>query len=198
MTEYDQHDHDLHEHAEHDEYQHDPHDHGDHSGHHHGHEPAGLDAEQHRAQAVALFNAVWQMFDIPDRTPAQDDQMIHAAHASRWHWSQAGKFGGPEQLAVGEWQCSRVYSVLGRNEPAMHHARASLALCQEADLGDWVLAAAYEALARASAVGGKSSEAHAWLGRARTAVAVIADPEDRKVIDADLASLAALPELAES
>jgi hypothetical protein len=179
--------------------EHEHHDHGDHGheGHHHGHEPAALDPYQHRAEAVALFNGVWQMLDIPDRTPAQDDQMVHAAHASRWHWSQAGELGGDEQLAVGEWQCSRVYSVLGRGEPALHHARACLAICQDREMSDWVLAAAYESLARASAVAGDVGEARAWLGRARTAVSVIADPEDREVIEGDLASLAALPGVGE-
>lgn len=192
--------HDGHDHAEPFELVddgHEHHDHGDHEGHHHGHEPAGLEPQEHRAEAVGLFNAVWQMLDIEHRSPAQDDQMVHAAHASRWHWSQAGELGGDQQLAVGEWQCSRVYSVLGRGEPALHHARACLAICQEGELGDWVLAAAYEALARAAAVAGDLSEARTSLAQARSAVAAIADPEDREVIEGDLASIAALPGLAE-
>ena len=177
------------------EHGHDP---GDHEGHHHGHEPASLDPQQHRVEAVALFNSVWQMLDATDRTPALDDQMLHAAHASRWHWSQAGELGGDEQLAVGEWQCSRVYSVLGRGEPALHHARASLAICEETGLADWVLAAAYEALARASAVAGNAGEARTWLARARAATAAIADPNDRDVISADLASISTLAGVADS
>lgn len=177
--------------------EHRSHDHEDnHEGHQHGHEVPPLDANQHREQAVALFNGVWEMLDAPDRTPAQDDQMVHAAHASRWHWSQAGDLGGEQQLAVGEWQCARVYSVLGRGEPALHHARACLALCEASGLGDWVVAAAYEALARASAVAGDTSEALAWLARGHTATAAIADPEDRDVIHSDLASVAAMPILA--
>jgi len=191
--------HRQHDHVEAFESVEDDHEHShehDHEGHHHGHEPAGLEPHEHRAEAVALFNGVWQMLDVEGRAPEQDDQMVHAAHASRWHWSQAGELGGDQQLAVGEWQCSRVYSVLGRGEPALHHARACLAICEEAGLGDWVVAAAYEALARASAVAGDLGEAHAWLARARTATAAIADPKDREVIDADLAGLAELPILA--
>ncbi len=169
----------------------DEHDHN-HAEHFHGHEPTVLDPAQHRAVGVALFNAVWEMLDAPDRTPAEDDQMVHAAHASRWHWSQAGEHAGDQQRAVGEWQCSRVYSVLGRGEPALHHARASVAICEATGLGDWVVAAAYEALARASAVAGDPEEARAWLVRARAATAAIADPEDREVIDSDLTDVAAL------
>lgn len=189
-----------HDHAEHfelvgeEDEQHD-HDH-DHEGHHHGHEPAGLEPSEHRAQAVALFNGVWQMLDMEHRTPAEDDQMVHAAHASRWHWSQAAELGGDQQLAVGEWQCSRVYSVLRRGEPALHHARACLALCEKGPMDDWVVAAAYEALTRASVVAGDADGARTSLARARSAIAAIADPRDREVIEADLAALAALPILA--
>lgn len=189
-----EHDHERHEHDDHES---EAHEH-DHEGHQHGHEVPPLDANQHREQGVALFNGVWEMLDTPDRTPAQDDQMVHAAHASRWHWSQAGDLGGDQQLAVGEWQCARVYSVLGRGEPALHHAQACLAICEQSGLGDWVVAAAYEALARASAVAGNASEARTWLARGRTATAAIAAVEDREVIDADLDSLAALPILADS
>jgi hypothetical protein len=193
------------EHSEHDpepfelvEGDHNHHDHGDHDGHHHGHEPAGLEPHEHRAEAVGLFNGVWQMLDIEHRSPAQDDQMVHAAHASRWHWSQAGELGGDQQLAVGEWQCSRVYSVLGRGEPALHHARACLAICQEREIDDWVLAAAYEALARAAAVAGDLTSARTWLANARSALAAIADPEDREVIEADLTAIAALSGVGEA
>lgn len=176
-----------------DEHDHDEH---DHEGHQHGHEPTVLEPAQHRAEGVALFNAVWEMLDAPHPTPAEADQMVHAAHASRWHWSQAGELGGDQQRAVGEWQCSRVYSILGRGEPALHHAKACLAICEESGLGDWVVAAAYEAIARASAVAGDGGEAQAWLARARTATAAIADPEDRETIEGDLASLAEHPILA--
>lgn len=167
--------HDHHAHDEHDE---------------HDHTIPTLDAAQHRQEAVALFNLVWEYLNEKSRTPQDDDQMIHAAHASRWHWSHGGDAAGPEQLAVGEWQCSRAYAVLGRGEPALHHARAALRICEESDLGDWVLAAAYEAQARASAVAGDSDAAREWLERARAATAEIEDPEDRVVIEADLATIA--------
>jgi len=180
------------------EHEHDDHDHDDHEGHDHGHEVPPLAPEQHREQGVALFNHVWEMLEMPDRGPDLDEQMVHAAHASRWHWSQAGEAGGSQQLAVGEWQCARVYAVVGRGEPALHHARACLAICEASGLCDWVVAAAYEALARAAAVAGAVEDARAWLERARAATALIAEPEDREVIEADLASVAAMPILARS
>ncbi len=84
-----------------------------------GQTDAGANDDNERALAMDLFNETWTLLETEDRTHDQDERMIHAAHASRYHWEQAG---GPEQLAVGDWQVSRVYSVLGRPEPALHHA----------------------------------------------------------------------------
>ena len=56
-----------------------------------------------------------------------------------------------------------LYTVLGRAEPALHHARRCLELCEanpEA-IEDWDLPYAYEALARAHALAGEADEARA-------------------------------------
>ena len=71
-------------------------------------------APTERQLASDLFNLVWTLLEQAGRTTEDDDRMLHAAHASRYHW---GQVGGPEQLAIGEWQCARVYSVLGRASP---------------------------------------------------------------------------------
>lgn len=112
-----------------------------------------VDGATHRALGVALYNHVWAMLGKPDRTPAETDEMIHSAHASRFHWSRAD---GTEavNLARGEWLCSRVYAVLGRGEPSLWHARRCVALNQAGGMADWDIAAAYEAMARASTVAG--------------------------------------------
>ena len=60
-----------------------------------------------------------------------DDRMLHAAHASRYHWGEAPECE-PANLARGEWQISRVYMVLGRAEPAIWHAQRCLEHCEEA------------------------------------------------------------------
>jgi hypothetical protein len=82
-----------------------------------------------------------------------------------------------------------VYAVLLRGEPAQWHARRCLELCEEFELGDWDLAAAYEAMARASLVAGDEAGARAWKDRGTVALEDIADPDDREPIEADLATL---------
>src|SRR3954464_1947812 len=101
-----------------------------------------------------------------DRSAADDDRMLHAAHASRHHW---GEVGTPANLARGEWQCSRVYAVLGRAEPSLHHAHRVLEICEQHGIADWDLAFAYEALARAHAVAGDAAATETALAEARRA-----------------------------
>ena len=147
-----------------------------------------LDGAMHRRLAAALFNHVWTLLERPDRTPAETDEMIHAAHASRFHWSRAE---GTEAVNVGrgEWPCSRVYAVLGRGEPARWHARRCLDHAEAAGAGDWDLAAAYEAMARAAAVAGDREEATTWKAKAVAALDDIADPDDRDIVEGDIATL---------
>ena len=145
-----------------------------------------LPAEQQRQLAADLFNLVWELLERPGRTAAEDDRMVHAAHASRYHW---GEVGGPEQRAIGEWQCARVYSVLGRAEPALHHARRCVEIAGADDVPDWLVASAHEALARAYAVAGDTARAHTERDLAHTALRAVTDPEEREVVESDLAGI---------
>jgi DNA-binding transcriptional MerR regulator len=145
-----------------------------------------VDAGTHRQLAVDLFNHVWTLLESPDRTPMQDDEMLHAAHASRHHW---GVVGEPVNFARGEWQCSRVYAVLGRAEPALWHARRCLALCEEHGIGDFDIAFAWEAIARSSRVAGDRAGVETALERARALAAEIAEDEDRELMLSDLETI---------
>jgi ubiquinone/menaquinone biosynthesis C-methylase UbiE len=82
-----------------------------------------------------------------------------------------------------------VYAVLGRSEPALWHARKVLDICEQEGIGDWDLAFAHEALARAHAVAGDADEAKRWLEQARNAAAEIAADEDRELVLADLETI---------
>jgi hypothetical protein len=148
--------------------------------------PEPVDAALHRQLGVDLFNRVWTLLELDDRTPEQVDEMLHAAHASAYHWRRVGT---PVNFARSEWQCSRVYAVLGRAEPALWHARRCLELCEQHGIGDFDLAYACEALARASAVAGDAAAVEQWLGRAREQAERIAEDDDREHLLEDLATI---------
>ena len=151
-----------------------------------GHPPTDEIRETERQVAVELFNEVWRLLEQEGRGAAEDERMLHAAHASWWHWSNAG---GDEQLAVGDWQCSRVYAVLGRVEPAIHHADRCLERSEASALPVWIEAAGHEARARAHAVAGDLDSARREADEAIALCEKIADPDDREVIEGDLATL---------
>lgn len=147
-----------------------------------------LDAETHRRLGKELFNHTWSLIEATDRTSEQDDEMLFSTHASAYHWSRAG--GTLANAARSHWQIARVYSTLGRGEPAVWHAKRCLDLATAAGeagvADDWDVPGALEGLARAQAVAGDRAAAQATRARALEAVKAIADPEDRQLIEQDL------------
>ena len=149
-----------------------------------------LDAEAHRRLGIDLFNKTWTLLEKEHRTPEENDELLHCAHASAYHWLQAGT---QVNRARSEWQCSRVNAVLGRAEPALAHARRCLELVEGApeQMEEFDLPAAYEALARAHMVAGNVAETRRFLELGTAAAARIVDEDDRRLIETDLATIRA-------
>ncbi|MBL8720681.1 MAG: hypothetical protein JNL79_32140 [Myxococcales bacterium] len=145
-----------------------------------------MSEEEQISLAKALFNEVWSLLDQETRSPAEVARMIHAAHASRYLWQDVGT---EVQHARGEWQVSRVYSVLRRSEPALFHARLCLEVAESGGLSAFDRAFAHEALARGWAVAGELEKARAEVAMAKALAPEIEDEEDRQVLEADLATV---------
>ena len=142
--------------------------------------------EYHKKMGVDLFNLVWSLLDKKDRTKEEDDKMIHAAHASRFHW---GEIGTAINFARGEWQISRVYSVLDQSQAAAYHGKRSLDICKENKIGDFDLAFAYEAMARAYAIGGDKSQNEKYTELAKKAAEQIKKKEDKDYFLSELKTI---------
>src|SRR5437899_11456173 len=140
--------------------------------------PTTAERRWHRKMATVLFNEVWRLLE-KKRTPAEDDRMIHAAHASRFHW---GEVGTAVNRAIGEWQISHVYAVLDRPEPATYHAVRSLATCKANGIEAFPLAFAYAALARADAVAGRTRDLRRHLALPRAVGLRIKDKAAREPV----------------
>jgi hypothetical protein len=99
--------------------------------------------------------------------------------------------GTPANRARSEWQLSRVYVGLGRAEPALHHARRCLEICESNPdaMEDWDLPYAHEALARAHALAGEADEAGRHAATARELAGAVAGAKDREHLEEDLATL---------
>ena len=145
-----------------------------------------MTADEHRRLGIELYNGTWELLEAG----ADPDEIVDAAHASAHHWSHAAG-ATVANRARSHWLCSHVYAVLGRAEPALHHAGRCLALVESApgEMADFDLPGAYEALARAHAAAGDRFEAARYVELARAAIATIDDAEDREHLESQLASI---------
>jgi uncharacterized protein YndB with AHSA1/START domain len=143
------------------------------------------DGEWHRAVAVEANNSTWELLERVDRTPDEVDDLLGRAYASTYHWRRAAR-RGPQNQARGSWLVSHVHAVLGHGELALYHAERCAAVVGEAGLQDFDLAYVHEARARALACLGRLDEAAAELAAAHAVP--IADDEDRKILEGDLAA----------
>ena len=143
------------------------------------------ESEAHRHFAAKLNGEVWGLLEKGDRSRAEDELMIHTAHASCCHWLNVGT-GVHQQRA--EWMITRVYSELGLAEAALRHANRCRELTREhADLmEDFDRAYAHEAMARANAVAGNRAEALQHLQLAESAGQAIADDQSKQFFVGDL------------
>ncbi|MEE9223484.1 MAG: hypothetical protein V3U51_01910 [Thermoplasmata archaeon] len=149
-----------------------------------------IEQEFHKKSAIESFNLVWSLLDKKSRTPEDDDKMVHAAHSSRFHW---GEIGTPLEFERGEWQISRVYSVLNKPQSAIYHAQRCLEICKANHIGDFDIAFGYEALARANAVAGRSEDSEKYVQLAREAGEKIEDKENREYFFSELETVPGYP-----
>ena len=148
------------------------------------------EAAAHRHFAAAAFNGTWDLIDKTDRSDAETDEMIHQAHAARWHWGRRDDVS-PVNLAISAWQLSRVYAVAGNADEARRYATESLHLVDENDLPPFHRGYAHEALARTAAVVGDEDRRDHHVAAARDAAAAIDDEEHRDLLLADVSALTA-------
>jgi hypothetical protein len=141
------------------------------------------DRAEHERSAKQANRETWTLLEREDRTPADDEHMIHAAHASAFHWAVVG---GALVSTRADWLLSHVYTVLGHAAPGRMYALRCLATCEREGIGDFDLAYAYEAMARSAAAAHDAKEAKEWRTKAERAGASIADPEDKEIFMGDL------------
>ncbi len=146
--------------------------------------PSHEDVQQwHRIFAPRAFNYTWNLLDTEERTREQEEDMIAATLAQRFHWYQVG---APRNRAIGDWQVSRVFAVLGYADLARRFGERSLAVAIDNDLGPFVVGFAHEAIARAAADVDDLATFEEHVALARTALAQIEDAEEREALESDL------------
>ncbi len=136
------------------------------------------DFEFHAQVARAIYPEVRLLAAKPDRSPREEQWLVHSAHAFVYHFMEAGD---PVEEQRGEWLVSHVYSRLGRGEEALRHADRCMELFEvhRESIGTLGEAYAFEALARAHTLLGNRSEARTFRTNAEQLAHQLQVPEVR-------------------
>lgn len=143
----------------------------------------------HRWFAVHLNNDTWAALDAGDVGPGSPahhrEALLYGAYAAAYHWLRVGT---PVHQARAEHLIARAALRVGRPDVALHHARRCLDLVagHPADVEDWDVAFAHEAMARACAAAGDTEGGRRHLATAERLGAAIADDGDREVFLGEL------------
>jgi tetratricopeptide (TPR) repeat protein len=146
---------------------------------------AAADADEawHRSQAIEANNSIWELLDAP-RGADDDEELVRRAYAAAYHWDRAAG-GGPEHAARAAYMVAKAQLAVGQAAVALAAADRCMALCVDHGLADFDLAYAHEARARGLQALGRAAEAEAEWQAAHEVP--IADPQDREILDGDLA-----------
>lgn len=139
-----------------------------------------------RTFAPRAFNRTWEYLDADQLTREDEEDMLAAALAQRYHWYEVGS---ERNRSIADWQVSRVAVVLGYADLGRRFGERSLEIVVEYDLDPFVRGFAHEAIARAAASVDDVETFTEHLELARAALAEIEDEEDREVLAADLAEM---------
>jgi hypothetical protein len=140
----------------------------------------------HKFFSADNFNKTWEYIEKKDRSQADDLNMLHAAIASLWHWSQR-EDATPKNLSVGYWQVSRVFSLIGQPDNA--RAYGLLSLRHAESLEPFFKGYAYESLARAEMIANNRVAMKHYLEKANEMAGQVTDEEDRELLSRDLETI---------
>ena len=130
--------------------------------------------------AIELNNLAWELLDVESRPPADDQRMLHAAHAACHHWSQVGKSLN-QQRALG--LLVYVHAALGLGQTAQELAAQCLELSKSNGDEQSVFdrATALACAGRAAACAGKNDEAAEFRKQAEQAASALDDEGEKDV-----------------
>ncbi len=143
------------------------------------------EGDWHRRQGIEANNAAMDLLRRR-RDAAGDEELLRLAYAAAYHWERAAG-ARPETEVRAAYLVSRALTETGQAQRGLVSAERALTVCQEHGIGDFDLAYAHEARARALHALRRSDEAAAAWAAARAVD--VADPEDRAIVEADFADL---------
>ena len=140
----------------------------------------------HLKLAKQDFNKTWEYIDMKDRTEKQNEEMINTALSSREHWSHVGN---ASNFAIGDWQISKVYTLVGNGEKALEYAKKGFDNALETN-DAFLIAFAYESIARSYMVLRDKENLEINLLKAEEVAKEIDDKGNREYLLGELKTIA--------
>ena len=117
-------------------------------------------AELHKHFSTHCFNETWKLIDKENRSDEENEEMVHYAIASLFHWSKREDCTN-RQKSIGCWQVSHCYVLAEDFKQAAPLDKLCLEFSENEE--SFYLSYAHEALARTAALAGKTEEKNKYI-----------------------------------
>lgn len=132
--------------------------------------------------AIECNNRAWRLAEQATRTSAEDEEMLHSAHAAALHWSRAG---GELEHARAAMLLGHAHALAGDGKLALRYAREAFAYVTEhEECEPWEVAFGHAIMANAAAANQESSLHATHYARAKALGNALTDDEERAIFEA--------------
>lgn len=135
-------------------------------------------------------NCAWSLAEQAARTPTEDDEMLHAAHAAMHLWAIVGDARNKAHAAQ---LLAHVYALLDRGGEAAHYLAMSGPALLSPEAEPWERALAHAVAANVAAATRDVERHREHYRRASEETAALPDPDERAILEATLRVLPVPP-----
>jgi len=128
-------------------------------------------------------NRAWTLAEMLHRSPEEDEEMLHAAHAAMYFWRMVGE---PSNHAHAAQLLAHVYALLKLPEPAAQYLSKASPYFEQHDCAPWEMAFAHVVAANVACAEGNAAAHATRYAKAQEAAAHITDPDTREMFAATL------------
>ena len=132
-------------------------------------------------------NRAWTLSEQLSRTREEDDEMLHAAHASAHLWSPVGN---EQNAALANLLLDQVHALLGSAALAARFSKSATEFFTARDSAPWELALTHAVAANAAHCSGNTQSHQAEYAAALRAIETIAEAEEKEIV---LATMRVVP-----
>ena len=137
-----------------------------------------------RRLAAQANNRAWTLSESTSRSPAESQEMLHAAHAAMHLWSIVGT---DKNKAHALQLLAHVHGLLGQADAASAYLAECRPYLSHSDREAWEVAMFHAVAANVAAAGKSVAEHRRHHARARELIDALPDPRDKEVLEATFA-----------